>query len=242
MLSFKSLAVRRLQGILTAAALSAAASAAPIVTPTGLNVGDQYRLAFVTSTARSATAQFIEDYNNFVTNAANTQTALSALGTTWTAIASEYFRGIAARDNTGTNPGVSAGVPIFLLDGTTKVADSNADLWDGSIDAAINRDESGAIVVDGTKIWTGTSSAGTPDNGLAEPTFSIVTGRVGVLGPGWIDFAQDTFPPDALQFYALSGILTVEAASPAPEPAPLALMVIALAGLGWARRRPRRKA
>lgn len=111
------------------------AMAAPITVPAGLNPGDQYRLAFVTGTVRDATSTNIADYNNFVTTAANSEPALAALSTTWNAIAST--NSINARDNTTTNPFVSAGVPIFRLDGNL-VAASNADLWDGAVSVPIS--------------------------------------------------------------------------------------------------------
>jgi hypothetical protein len=69
------------------------ALSAPITTPTGLNAGDQYRLAFVTDSATTAESSNINDYNTFVTTVANTQTALSSLATTWTAIGSDLVRG-----------------------------------------------------------------------------------------------------------------------------------------------------
>ena len=110
------------------------ADAAPITLPIGLNPGDEYRLAFVTSTTRDATSTDIAVYNAFVTAAANTQAELLALGTTWTAIASTFT--VDARDNTATNPiEDGAGVPIYLLDGLTKIADNYSDLWDSSLDA-----------------------------------------------------------------------------------------------------------
>ena len=134
--------------------LPATALAVPIVTvPTSLSPGDQYRLAFVTSTARDATSSDIEVYNQFVTDVANGVPELADLPTTWKAIGSTEY--IDARDNTDTNPNVWAGVPIFLLNGT-KLVDDNADLWDGSLDVALNVDESGSEY--SYLVWTGTSS------------------------------------------------------------------------------------
>ncbi len=102
--------------------------AAIITLPTSLNLGDEYRLAFVTSGTRDATSSDIADYNTFVTNAANAVPALASLGTTWTAIGSTAT--VDARDNTNTVPstvnGGSVGVPIFLLN-DTKLVDSNND-------------------------------------------------------------------------------------------------------------------
>jgi hypothetical protein len=78
------------------------ATAIPITVPTGLNPGDEYRLAFVTSTTRDATSSDITVYNGFVTASANAVTELALLGSTWTAIASTPTAD--ARDNTNTNP------------------------------------------------------------------------------------------------------------------------------------------
>ena len=85
--------------------------------------GDQYRLIFVTSQSRNAFANSIANYNSWVRGIANGVTELAALGTTWMAIGSTAA--VDARDNTGTNPNVSTGVPIYLLDGSTKVVDNN---------------------------------------------------------------------------------------------------------------------
>jgi hypothetical protein len=185
------------------------ALSAPITTPMGLNPGDQYRLAFVTASASTAISTNINDYNTFVTTVANTQMALSSLGTTWTAIGSTSS--VDARDNTGTNP-IGTGVPIFLLDGESKIADDNADLWDGTIDHALNVTEAGntfggaAIVV-----WTGTSSNGTkaPGPNIRELGADVVAGGVSnsvtstwIIGGGF-----DKNAPNPL--YAISGVLIV---------------------------------
>jgi hypothetical protein len=81
---------------------SLAASAAPITVPTGLNPGDTYRLAFLTSKFRDATSTTIADYNAFVTGVANGVPELAALGTTWRVIGSTQL--VAATDNTDTSP------------------------------------------------------------------------------------------------------------------------------------------
>ena len=111
-----------------------ASSAVPITVPTELNPGDQYRLAFVTSTTRDATDTDITLYNAFVSGVANGVTELAALGTTWKMIGSTSS--IDARDNTDSNPGVSVGVPLFNL-ADELLADDNADLWDGTLTAAV---------------------------------------------------------------------------------------------------------
>ncbi|MFM7793043.1 MAG: hypothetical protein ACKO90_34810, partial [Microcystis panniformis] len=74
---------------------------------------------------------------------------------TWKAIDSTAT--VAARDNTGTNPSSGTGVPIYLIDGN-RVANNNADLWDGSIQTQINRTQT-----DGTysnNVFTGSDTNG----------------------------------------------------------------------------------
>lgn len=234
MKTFISMTAGLVLGLATVALTATSGLAMPITVPAGLNPGDQYRLAFVTSNTRDATSSDIADYNTFVTNAANTQAALSALGATWAAIVSTSS--VDARDNTGTNP-AATGVPIYLLDNSsTKIADNNADLWDGSLDSALQIREDGSI-------FSGTGSAllvftGTLLNGTFDATFSIPTGatvrtgNAGSTGSGWVANGVAPVPSTSLPFYAISSVLTV-----VPEPGTLALFGAGLAGLGIARRR-----
>ena len=133
--------------------------------------GDQYRIVFVSSTFRDPASDNIADYNAHVQAAANTAGLGSA---TWNAIASTWDgdggAAVDARDNTGTNFTVApVGTSIFLIDGTTKIADNYTDLWDGTIDSQINRTESnGAYSPPLTSpfgqfggVWAGTTSSGT---------------------------------------------------------------------------------
>lgn len=211
------------------------AQAAPITVPTGLNPGDTYRLAFVTSTTRDATSSDIADYNAFVTAAANTQAALAALSTTWFAIAST--RSTDARSTTATDPSPAGptGVPIFLLN-DTKLVDDYDDLWDGFIDVQLNILENGNI---GTNIlvWTGTQIIGLANTvaslGRSAPSVGLTNRR----GPFWIA-RGDSNSTRSLPLYGLSDILTVDGAMVTiPAPGPLYLLALGLFGLGFARRR-----
>jgi hypothetical protein len=219
-----------------AAMLLSSAQAAPIIVPTGLNPGDTYRLVFVTSTGRDGTSSNIADYNAFVTASANSQAALAALVTTWTAIASTAT--VNARDNTSTVPsgaGGSLGVPIYRLNGD-QVVNSYDDLWDGTIDTPIAFDEAGNLAVDeflmkSVNVWTGSASDGTTDPtgalGTLFPQFGVTDFPTSVT---WITAGTQTqiFDP---RLYAISGILTVA------EPGALSILGLGLAGLGVARRR-----
>ena len=126
--------------------------------PTDLRHGEEYRLVFSTSIQRTATSSDIADYNTFGTNVANTVQELEDLGTTWKVIGSTAA--VDAKDNIGT----AAGVPIYRLDGN-KVADDDADLWDGDgwtdrLLLPIGINEKGTAVSDGM-VWTGTDHDGT---------------------------------------------------------------------------------
>jgi hypothetical protein len=159
----------------------------------------------------------IDDYNTFVTAVANTVPELVSLGTTWKAICSTPT--VAARDNTGTNPLLTAGIPIYDLTGSI-VAFNYADLWDGTIDSnGIRTNEKGdrPLAIDPI-VFTGTASNGTPaDGSLAmgtpmgqpiQPTFET-EGRPFDSPNKWI--TNGTGPSDVkMQFMAMSGLLTVQ--------------------------------
>ena len=223
-----------LLGAVAAAALvSSAVQAAPIVTPVGLSSGESYRLVFVTSTATNATSSDINYYNDFVNDLAGLNPILAALGTTWTAIVSTAA--VNARDNTATHPTTNgAGAPIYLLDGSTKIADTNADLWDTTIDAPINLHEDGTLPSAGfVRVWSGTTQTGgsITDRRLGEGTIAF-SGRSDLSSSFWIRSGV----PDLTQehhLYALSGILTVSAI---PAPGIPAIFGLGFAGLIFVRR------
>ncbi len=194
--------------------------AAPVTVPTALRLGDQYRLAFVTSTTTAATSSDINYYNNFVASDANSVSQLAGLGTTWAVIGSTPT--VAAEDNTNTNPCVSSGFPIYNLAGNL-VVPNNLALWvygdsSGAFSHPIDVTESGNRL--STGVWTGTDF-----NGLADP-FSL-----GGTFPGYpdTDYGLTDFPGGPgnggwtsdyyanstmlLPMYAISGVLTVRTAT-----------------------------
>jgi hypothetical protein len=235
MICFRSLAVGALLAVATIGTSINPVLSAPLTVPTSLAIGAQYRLAFVTSGTTTAASTEISFYNSFVTSQANLVAELSALATTWTAIASTLTT--AARDNTGTNitvPG-NDGVPIFLLDGA-KLADDNADLWDGSVDTALGIDQTGVALA--TDVWAGTRFDGTNIafsvlGNISGGTFAF-TARSDVTGTTWVQQAGSEDTSNLNSLYALSDVLTVQAV---PEPGGIGLMMLGLIGLGWMRRK-----
>lgn len=232
--AFQKVPAGSYRGILAAVcfvAMTAATSslqAVPITTPPDLNPGDPYRLAFVTTSLSGGQFNTISTYNMVVTVTAGDVPALAALGTTWTAIASTP--GVDARDNTATNP-VSTGVPIYLLDGT-RIADNNADLWDGSLLATFSIDQTGAFF-GAPIVWTGTAADGTGLDvlgGGGAPT----TGSNAEVNSGWVQFNTPPAKNVKYPLYAISGVLT---AVPEPPAALLACLGAASFGLGALSRR-----
>jgi hypothetical protein len=232
--------VTGLLGGIAATLFVSGVQAAPITAPTGLNVGDTYRLAFVTTAETDATSNDVNYYNNFVNALGFAATGISG----WTAIVSVAADGggqPSARDNTNTNFTTDIGVAIYLLDGTTKIADNNADLWDGTLDAALSITETGASN-GGDQVWTGTAADGTRNSGLGlggggDGLSSV--GRDNQTGFTWV-IAGIVNPQNVENehpLYAISGLLTVEGEVEVPAPGTILIFSLGLFGLGFARRK-----
>ena len=131
--------------------------------PPGLPPGAAFRLLFLSSGARDATAPHIEEYDEFVQAAAAAGHAeIRAYSEGFFALASTVETD--ARDNTATT---GSGVPVYWLDGE-RIAENYADLYDGSWDdEARARDESG--IARFTSLadypWTGSDHDGTVAGG-----------------------------------------------------------------------------
>ena len=224
---------------------SSSIASAGLIVPPGIQPGQQYRLAFVTSGTTTATSSDIATYNNFVTTQAGLVPGLNA--TTWTAIGSTLT--VNARDNTGTNPSNPnhTSVPIFLLNGT-RIANNNNDLWDGEVITPLQFTQYGAMLPGITFAHTGTIADGTGADNVFDlpgrlgniiplsPTDSrswVMQGSPWVSNGNWIE-AGHGFTTQSRHMYALSGVITA-----VPEPS--SLLLVGLGTCGWSLVRRRRK-
>jgi hypothetical protein len=238
--------------LLTAIILSmtTAPLAAFDIVPTDLTAGQQYRLVFTSSDRRDATSAAIGDYNTFVNDLANTAlTETVQAATTWTAIVSTPT--VDARDNTNTDNtapddafGNGTGVPIYRINGSAmtvqRIADDNADLWDGLLALSVGFNEFGGIdALHGN--WTGTLTDGTGNTGLElGSTGNARTAIKNSASSTWI-FGAAFGQTNDQRIYGISSILTVEGEVAAvPEPSTYMLMGSMLMTAGVLRRRQQR--
>ncbi|MFQ5414445.1 MAG: hypothetical protein ACE5E6_08305, partial [Phycisphaerae bacterium] len=154
-------------------------SRAGVVIPDDLQPGDTYHLAFVTVGIRDALSSDIADYNQFV----NDQAALSCLtgadmGVAWFAIASTAT--VNARDNAV----VGFTSPVYLLDGTTRIADGQSDIWNGSIANPLSLDQ--FLETSVFLPWTGSESNGTAAGTPLGSGGNVRNGRTTHTNSNWI--------------------------------------------------------
>lgn len=199
-----------LSGVIVAHMTSALAE--PVVVPPALSPGDQYRLAFVTSTGIDATSADIAVYNAFVQGIADAEPMLEALETTWKAIGST--ESVVARENTNTDyTSTPVGVPIYRLDGN-RIAATNNDLWNlQNVENNIGIDETGAILH--SYVWTGTIYWGVQYFPLGRG-IAVGVGNSAVASEGkWIFYGPDDIPwTRKYPLYAISDVLTVPSGEP----------------------------
>ena len=192
--------------------------------PPSLSPGATYHFAFVTLGATTANSGNVADYNSFVNSEAAASTAFSGLGSVnWNAVVSTFDG--ANTVNAIDNAPISG--EVFLLDGITRLATGETDLWDGSLENSYSIDQN--LDTYGGDVWTGTQNTGAAAAGFALGDIEVIHGLSGATGGAWINAsvatASVTFP-----VYAVSDPLTV-----VPEPSVQLLGLIALATWAFSR-------
>ena len=168
--------------------------------PTGLGIGDSFRLLFVTSTTTTADSSDIADYNELVQGRAAANTGLASFSDQFSALVSTS--GVDARNNTAT---VGAGVPVHWLGGE-KVADDYADLYDGDWDSVSGITESGGSYAG--LVWTGGNKQGGKSGQRHAGAEEV---RLGDLGDATMPLSSPTAraATESHPLYALSPVITV---------------------------------
>lgn len=175
---------------------------AQVHAPPGLNPGDTYHLAFVSSTTRDAYSSDITDYDAHVQAAADAAGIGVTEGVSWYAIGSTSS--VDARDHALVSG------PVYRVDGV-RIAAGYDDLWDGTIEASLSITELGDLQDTNVWVWTGTVSTGVAQRPLGAPVYDWVDwGRCLVIDTDfrWI-YSGMKRPYELLPLYALSEPLTV---------------------------------
>ncbi len=191
--------------------------------PVGLNPGDKFRVAFVTSTRTFATSPDIDYYNTFVNDAANVNGGLSSQinsltggSVSWKAIAST------AQADAIDNIQVATDAMIYNTQGnliSTSMFLMFAPVGAGLL-SPINFDESGAT--GNFTVWTGTTFDGRAGAsiGLGSTRGTASIGQSDRSDRAWIHESLTTFEYRH-HLYGISSELTVPTA--VPEPSSLAI-------------------
>ena len=179
--------------------------------PTGLEVGDSFRLIFVSSTTRNAKTGAIGPYDTVVRSAAAAghpdiqahSAHFRALGSTEAVDARVHT----ATEHTTTEPGV----PIYWLGGE-QVADDYSDFYDGTWASNEPTSESGTATATGVEVFTGTSGDGTKVANLflGRSENDVRVGKPGTSGEE-LDSGSNQASDQTLAFYGLSGVFNVVA-------------------------------
>jgi len=233
--------------VIGALAVPTAATPISINTPTGLNPGDRFRIAFVTRTTTTGSSSNIASYNLFVNTAAGGAT-YNGSAVTFYAIGSTAT--VNAYDNIRST---TMNYPVYLAGGAL-VAPSitgTSGLWSGALVNRIATDIDGTVVSpDGNGsdrvVYTGSLVNGTASSEplgffipFDPPVFLTSTGKAtGGTDAAWIRDGGGSNADLRQSLYGISETLTV---APVPEPSTycMALAGLACGGYSLFRRRQR---
>ena len=192
--------------------------------PSGLGVGDEFRLLFVSSTTRNAASASISTYNTWIQNqAAAGHTDIQDYSDTFRVVGSTAA--VDARDNTySTYTSSDKGVPIYWLNGN-KVVDEYEDFYDGGWDDEANPTTEAGASTSATGIWTGSDDDGTESFTSSGTSFALGKEFVAIgslnhatLGPVG-DSAFNGGKNGSRPFYGLSAVFRVGQGPPTVVPA-----------------------
>ena len=177
------------------------------LTPGEINIGEEFRVMFVTSTTTEANSDDIAVYNNFVqTRAASGHSEIRQFASGFRVIGSTSA--VEALDNTSsTYTAADKGAPIYWVN-AGRIATDYEDFYDGSWATGDGpRNERGALPVGTGKIRVNT---GTNNNGTRHIDHLGRSGnvRVGALrSPGLSPLSETSTTREARTMYALSPVL-----------------------------------
>ncbi len=196
------------------------------LTPSGLNVGDEFRLLFLTLGYITPTETDIGYYNTYVQGQANKGSTHSAIKPYYTG-----FRVVGstadvdARDNTSTTyTATDKGVPIYWMNGS-KVADGYEDFYDGTWDneddfrdRTGNRRRTGNQFFPNNRVWTGSKNNGTAKGGTYLGAGRVEVGRLNQSSGNPLNDNGNVSNSyaGATPYYALSEVFTVGGADSTP--------------------------
>ena len=156
--------------------------------PTGIGLGQSFRLLFITSAKTQATSSDIATYNSFVQDAAagmhvddimDVDDIIRGMKDEFRAVACSQSTD--AKSNTATTFTTSdPGVPIYWLNGA-KVADDYGDFYDGSWDSSQSRHEKG--LQGATTAFTGCNSDGSSHSSEYVGQSNVRTGFLALVLP-----------------------------------------------------------
>ncbi len=180
--------------------------------PSGFSGGERFRLLFITTRSRDATATDIATYNSFVqTSAADGHSAIRPYSAEFKVVGSTST--VDARDNTSTT-GIGIGVRIYWLNGP-KVADNYVDFYDGSWDSygTINEDGSNLSTTENL-YFTGSNADGTKHTQHLGHASSVQLGKVQANHNPLSEPFNLESPTSSRRFLALSPVFVV---TPPPD-------------------------
>lgn len=206
------------------------ASASVVAVPPGLEIGDRYRLVFVTADDGPLGFSDIAVYNTFVTKQAHQVPSLAAFGE-WRVLGSAGNTN--ARRNTRTDPKPGT-PPVYRIDGI-RVAEDYEDLWDGRLENPISIDQDMNDQTGG-RVNTGSNNIGTKSLGLETQDLEGITSVGEIATTSWMKDRSDN---QSRPLYAMSSVIILTENGPVardyppvgvPEPSRALIGLVGLMG------------